>query len=235
MRPALDDRTADALIRWVKDSARRGTHHARGYQGQVYLYKDKNRRLIVKAASGRGPAQWLRRRMLRNEHRIYQRLAGFPGAPRCYGILAGRYLVLEYVEGIPMRQAEIRDRETFFAALFEHIHELHRRGVAHADLKRKDNLLVVDGRRPCLIDFGVAVVYKPGWHPLNHFLFELARQFDYNAWVKLKHRHIEQAPAEDLAYYRPTRTEKLARWVKRRYLALKQAFLKPRGTRGKSE
>jgi predicted Ser/Thr protein kinase len=199
-----------------------GPAGAAGYQGQVFPIEHRGQRLMVKAAYGRGPMRWLREYMLRREHRVYERLKGFEGAPHCLGLLGGRYLVLERVEGESLWQAEIRDREAFFATLFEHIEELHRRGVAHADLKRKDNLLVVAGRRPCLIDFGTAVVHRKGFHPLNHFLFRVARQFDYNAWVKHKHRYIEHAPPQDLAYYRLTRTERMARGVKRRYLAAKK-------------
>lgn len=233
----LDGIAESELLAWIEDRARGGgvALHGRGYQGQVYLYEGKGRRLVIKAATGRGPLRWARQWMLRREFRVYQHLDDFPGSPRCYGLLAGRYLVLEYVAGEPVRHAPIRDREVFFDTLLGYIQELHRRGVAHADLKRKENLLVVDGRRPCLIDFGAAIVHKPGLRPLNHFLFDLARQLDYNAWVKLKHRYIEQAPAEDLAYFRLTRTERLARWIKRGYLALKKALRRQAGTEGKKK
>ncbi len=230
----LDGIREGELLAWIEQRAQRGDSplHGRGYQGQLYLYEGHGRRLVIKAAVGRGLLRWLRERMLRREYRVYRRLAGFPGSPRCYGLIAGRYLVLEYVDGEPVRHAPIRDREAFFATLLAYIQELHRRGVAHADLKRKENLLVVDGKRPCLVDFGVAVVQKPGFRPLNRLLFDLARQFDYNAWVKLKHRYVEQAPPEDLAYFRLTRIERLARWLKRRYLSAKKALSRARGTRG---
>lgn len=210
---------------WVDRQIRAHAAYAGGYQGQVYLYDTPGRRLIVKVASGRGPLRWLRRLMLAREARAYERLAGFAGAPRCLGLLERRYLVLEYIDGVRMHRAQVTQPEIFFPALLDRIKELHRRGVAHADLKRKDNLLVVDGRTPYLIDFGAAIVRKPGWHPLNHMLFDLARQFDYNAWVKLKHRHVERAPAEDLAYFRMTGVERVARAVKRTYLRLKAALV----------
>jgi predicted Ser/Thr protein kinase len=230
----LDGIREAELLAWIETQLRHGEApiHGRGYQGRVYLYEQNRKRFVIKAAAGRGPLRWLRIWMLRREYRVYGRLAGFPGSPRCYGLLAGRYLVLEHIDGEPVRHAPIRDREAFFATLLDYIHELHRRGVAHADLKRKENLLVVDGTRPCLIDFGAAVVRKPGLRPLNRFLFDLARQFDYNAWVKLKHRYIEQAPPQDLAYFRLTRIEQLARWLKRRYLSIKKFFSKPRRERG---
>lgn len=221
---ALSEINKAEIAAWVERQHGTPSAHARGYQGQVYLYDERGRRLIIKVANGRGLVRWLRQRMLRREARVYERLSGFRTAPQCHGLLQERYLVLEYIDGAPMRRADVDKPELFFPALLDAIKELHRRGVAHADLKRKDNLLVVRGHTPCLIDFGAAIVRKPGWHPINHLLFDLARQFDYNAWVKLKHRYIEHAPAEDLAYYRMTRIERVARAVKRGYLRLKSAL-----------
>lgn len=217
---ALEDVDEQELARWAEEQCARGGAHAAGYQGEVFLFERAGRRLIVKAPSGAGPLRWLRARMLRHEYRVYRRLEGFAGAPRCYGLLRGRYLVLEYVAAVPLRQGEhaIADREAFFAALLEYLRELHRRGVAHADLKRKDNLLVVDGRRPCLVDFGAAIVRKNGFAPLNRWLYGLARTFDYNAWVKLKYQgRLGDIPPTERAYYRRTAVERMARALKRSY------------------
>ncbi|MBI3900350.1 MAG: hypothetical protein HY308_19000 [Gammaproteobacteria bacterium] len=222
MTSRLDAATAQALVEWIERYTRTGgTAHARGYQGQTYLYEANGQRLIVKVALGTGVRGWFSRWTLRREHNAYQRLDGFAGSPPCHGLLGGRYLVLDYIDGVPLRDAPIADRQLFFDTLLEYIKELHQRGVAHADLKRKDNLLVIDGRRPCLIDYGAAIVQKRGFTPFNRFFYDLARQFDFNAWVKLKHRYIEQAPAADLAYYKLTRIEWLARRIKRAYLAIK--------------
>jgi predicted Ser/Thr protein kinase len=170
--------------------------------------------------------KWLRGFMLRNEYRVYKKLLGFRGSPRCYGLLRSRYLVLEYVNGVPIRHAEIADRQGFFDQLLEYIRELHDRGIAHTDLKRQDNLMVIDRRVPCLIDFGAAVLRKPGFAPVNHYLYDLARKFDYNAWVKLKYQgHYENVSAEDRVYYNRTKTEKLARWIKTQYTRIKRRFV----------
>lgn len=215
------------IIAWTERQIGRHAAYAHGYQGQVYRYVTSTRQLIIKVAGGRAPLRWLRHWMLVREAAVYQRLTGFRGAPQYHGLLAQRYLVLEYIDGRRMKRREVTAPEVFFPLLLEYIKELHRRGVAHADLKRKDNLLIVDGRTPCLIDFGAAVVRKPGWHPLNHFLFDLARQFDYNAWVKLKHRIVERAPVEDRVYFRPTGVERAARAIKRAYVRMK-SLLRPR-------
>ncbi|BAU49965.1 serine/threonine protein kinase [Sulfurifustis variabilis] len=212
------------LVRRIEERLRAGSPAHSGYQGEIHVLEYHGRRLAVKVAAGFGPLAWLGRLTLRREARAYENLRGFAGSPACLGLLRGRYLVLDYVEGVPLRRAKDFDRAAYFETLLAYVKELHARGVAHADLKRKDNLLVVEGRRPCLIDFGAAIVRKPGFAPINHLLYGLARQFDYNAWVKLKHRRrIDQAPPEDLGYYRRTRTEKLAGAVKAVWLALKSA------------
>lgn len=220
----LDAGTEHALLEWIEARARSGqAAHARGYQGSVYVYETGGRRYAVKTAPARGLWGAGQRWMLRREHGAYRRLGDFPGAPRCYGLLRGRYLVLDYIEGVPLRQAEIGDRRRFFDALLRYIEELHRRGVAHADLKRRDNLLVLEGQRPCLVDFGAAIVRKPGFAPLNHWLYGLARRFDLNAWVKLKYDgRYEQMTPEDRAHYRRTAVERIARAVKRTYLSVKR-------------
>jgi predicted Ser/Thr protein kinase len=222
MPDRLDAAAERALIEWIERAAPGGAHYGRGYQGTAYLYEAPGRRLIVKVALGRGMRGWLSRWTLRREYRAYRRLDGFAGSPRCYGLLRARYLVLDYVDGAPLRRASLSDRAAFFDTLLAYIKELHRRGVAHADLKRKDNLLVVEGRDPRLIDFGAAIVRKPGFAPINHYLYALAQRFDYNAWAKLKYdgRFDDMTP-EDRMYYRRTTVEKLARVVKRAYLAVK--------------
>src|SRR5436190_20542517 len=219
----LDASTERALIEWMETHAQEALPHARGYQGSVYKYEANGRRYVVKAALGAGLRGRLARWMLRREREIYRRLEGFAGSPRCHGLVAGRYLVLDYIDGVSLREARIADRKIFFDTLFEQIQELHRRGVAHADLKRRDNLLVVDGRLPCLIDFGAAAFRKPGFSPINHYLYRLAQRFDYNAWAKLKYRgRMEALTQEDRAYYGRTGIEIVARAIKRSYLKVKR-------------
>jgi len=223
MLHGLDDLSEDALARWTEDSLANGTNHlARGYQGQTLLYHDDNRRLVVKAAAGRGIRKWIATLMLRHEARVYERLADFPAAPHCYGLLRNRYLVLEYIEGQPARHAAIDDRELFFAELLEHIKALHARGIAHSDLQKKDNLLLVEGRHPCLLDFGAAVMRKSGFAPFNHAHYCFAERLDFNQWVKFKYQgRLENISAADRPYYRRSRLERIARSLKRAWRMLR--------------
>jgi predicted Ser/Thr protein kinase len=211
----------EALCRFVAEAARQRRHLlGRGYQAAIYLWGSGDFRLVIKAATGWWPLRLVRQWMLHREYRAYRLLEGVAGVPRCYGLLAGRYLVLEFVPGQPRHEAAIADRPAFFAELFATIQEMHRRGVAHGDIQKRDNLLVVEGRHPCILDFGAAVVRKEGFAPLNHWLFRFLSRLDCNTWVKLKSGgRVAEASEADLAYYHRTWLERAARAVKRVYTA----------------
>ena len=216
--------TERALTEWIEALTRAGQPaYAQGYQGPVYLYEREGRRYIVKTAAVAGLSGLLRRWMLRREYEAYKRLTNFAGSPRCSGLVDSRFLVLEYIDAPPLRSGQIDDRRAFFDTLFAQITELHRRGVAHADLKSKDNLLVIGGRIPCIVDFGAAMMRKPGFAPWNHFVYDLARRLDFNAWAKLKYDgRMDEITPEDHPYYRRTVVEKVARAIKRSYARLKR-------------
>jgi RIO-like serine/threonine protein kinase len=191
-----------------------GRYLSRGYQGAVYLTGEGDDRVVVKQPMGRGLARRLRVWMLRREYAAYQRLAGIEGIPRCRELRPDGSLVLAYVAAEPFREslALPLDREAFFAQLLGIIQSCHAAGVAHADLKRRGNILVDRAGRPWVLDFGSAILAgaRPGW------LFRLACRMDLNAWVKLKYRRrYDLVTPEDLPYYQPTWVESGARAVRR--------------------
>ena len=216
------------LLRWLRS----GEHSAEalissGYQGAAYLYEGSQDRRVIKAATGAGILGWVRRRMIRREFAIYQRLASVDGVPHCHGLLDGQYLVLDFFDGVPLSDvdSDIADRDTFYKGLLKIVLNVHLAGVAHADMKRRGNVLVSPDQRPCMLDFGTAVAKndRGGW--FNRWLFKQARQFDYNAWIKLKYRRdYDSIAPEDQLYYRPTPLESLARLVRRgwRKITLRQ-------------
>ena len=216
--------TEKKLLQWIRESIKDSSNVlSSGYQGQVYLYKDKTNSLIIKSPKEGLFEKRISRTMLRREYRIYSKLSGIKGVPRCYGLIEGKYLVLEFINGVTMRDAKIRDRRIFFENLLYLIKEMHRAGIAHMDLKKKDNLLVVNGKMPCIIDFGAAVSRKPGFSPLNWYLYNLASKFDFNAWIKLKYgKRLENIIDEDRQYYRVTFEEKSSMVVKKIYLRVKK-------------
>ncbi len=98
---------------------------------------------------------------------------------------------------------------------------MHAAGVAHGDLKRKDNIIVGRGRAAVshrLRDRRAAQRVERGSAAACS---STTRRCDYNAWIKLKYgRRIDPAEVaallspEDAALYRPLWTERIARAVR---------------------
>ncbi|MDH3588217.1 MAG: hypothetical protein OEQ74_02310 [Gammaproteobacteria bacterium] len=189
-----------------------------GYQGSVHVVTLDGQRVVIKSVADEKVLRWLRRWMLKNEYLVYQELAGIAGIPQCFGLIDGRHLLLEYIEGTAFRNLVFTQDDEVHARLLALIEQLHSHGVAHADLKRRDNLILSVGREPFLVDFGTAIVRKDGFRPLNHLFFRAAKQLDYHGWFKNKYRNrsLPFDPADE-QYYRPMRLERAARWVRRRF------------------
>lgn len=203
------------------DSAR---YLSRGYQGVVYVQGSGAARRVIKRATGGWPVRNVRAAMLRREYRAYDRLHGISGIPHCYGLDDDGSLILQYLEGEAYRESvpALREhREEFFDQLKFQLLAIHAAGVAHADLKRRGNILVGPEGDPILLDFGSAIVRSVdgGW--LNRFLFRQACRMDMNAWVKLKYqRRYDAIAPEDQPYYQPTMLEGVARVLRRTWRKL---------------
>lgn len=193
-----------------------------GYQASVRLHHTRLGPIVVKTPHG-GALRTMWRYLLRREREVYACVAGIPGIPRCFGLLRGGELALEYIAGPSLREQEgqLGDREAFYARLLVTLRAMHAAGVAHGDLKRKDNVIVGGGEVPYLIDFGVAVRRSPTSALWNRLVFAPLAQMDVNAWVKLKYgRRLDPETdagllsAADAAAYRPLWIERLARSVR---------------------
>lgn len=207
--PTLNPSQSQAILDWL-DSRDAGIAPTSGYQASIRIYQGPAGAFAIKEPSG----SWLRgtisRAAIRREANVYRRLHGIPGIPKCFGCLDDRYLVLEHVPGDTLQalQDQLANREKFFARLLETLRTIHDAGVAHGDLKRKQNILVGPGEQPYLIDFGIAVVADNR----RGFLFDLVRQVDRNAWIKHKYRgQMTNIGAEDAALYKPMRMETVMR------------------------
>jgi serine/threonine protein kinase len=208
--------TADSpLFQWLRAELRagRGERLGAGYQAIVHRHVGPYGDVVVKSPHARSILGFVARYAVRREHRVYARLAGVPGVPRLLGLLDDEHLVLEHITGPSLRayDAHLRDRERFFAELLASIEAMHAAGVAHGDLKRKDNIVVGPNEHPYVIDFGIARLR----HGRGGRVFEWVKQMDYNAWAKRKcgGRMDELAP-EDAARYRPLLLERIARRIR---------------------
>ena len=177
-------------------------------------YRGNGLDLVVKTAMGSGLVLKVRQKTLLREFEAYRRMDGLRGVPECYGLLGGRYLVIEFIRGTPYRQANWTDRANWFRDFLEILQSIHQRGVSHGDLKSKPNILVTEDEKPCVIDFGTAFLHKPGFHPLNNWFFEYGKRLDINAWVKHKyHGRYADAVEEDRQLLNYGRIEYIVRKI----------------------
>ena len=183
-------------------------------QGTLLHFQEDGLDLIVKTAMGSGLALKVRQKTLNREFQAYRRMDGLAGIPECYGMVDGSYLAIEFIKGVPYREASWTNREQWFEQFLAVIRSFHERGVSHGDLKSKSNIMVTADEKPCVIDFGTAFLHKPGFHPLNNRLFEYGKRLDFNAWVKHKyHGQYADASAEDSELLNYSRIEYIARKI----------------------
>jgi predicted Ser/Thr protein kinase len=213
----MDPLLQEDLRRFLGDVARRDAALiSAGYQGSAYLYEQDGSKLVIKEAGGDFFTGWFHRMMLRREARIYELLADVAGVPHSPGMLDNTHLVLEFIDGESMKEARrtLADSDAFYDRLRTIISDFHAAGVAHGDLKRKDNVLVTADEQPFVIDFGTAVARNGNlWDRLT---FRLVRRFDNHAWIKAKYGgDYDAISAEDLRWYRPTVLEKTFQFVQR--------------------
>lgn len=189
-----------------------------GNQGRIFLCQEGNVPLVIKTPLGSGILKPLYLWMLRHEYRIYRCLLEVEGIPKCYGLLENRYLVLEYIKAKTLREHAPDSDDNFYQDLFILIQKIHACGVAHMDLKRKDNILITEEGKPYLIDFGVASKCRSKRAFLSRYLFHIGKHFDLNAWVKHKYRRqYNQVSVEDQQYLRRTSIERVSKFLKKYY------------------
>ena len=189
----------DDMEQWIESSLASGSNILEtSNQGIVLLFEGDGLKLVIKSAMGRGPVRRARQATLEREYAAYQRLKDVEGVPVCFGLLAQRYLLMEYIDGTAYRHATWQDRDQWFADLLLVIQAFHARGVSHGDLKSKTNMIVGRDQKPYVIDFGTTFLHKGGFHPINNHLFEYGKRLDINAWVKHKyHGRYKNASEED--------------------------------------
>lgn len=206
----MDSGLQEKLRTFLSDEQRRAAALiSAGYQGAAYLYSDNDCRLVIKEPGGGALTRWFHQLMLRREARVYRLMQDIAGVPHSPGMLDDKYLVLEFIDGRSLQDArhDLRGNEEFFARLRGVISDIHTAGIAHGDLKRKDNVIVRAGDWPVVIDFGTAVTRHGSL--FDRLMFRLVRRFDKNAWIKLKYdRDYDAISADDMLWYRPTTIEK---------------------------
>ncbi len=158
---------------------------------------DKADLLIVSTAEGELVVKdfgakrfWVRllgRVQIAREVRAYRALGSLPGIPRLVGRIDGLAVAIQRIDGEPLGLAADRVAEgpEKLRQLREILDRIHARGVAHWDLRARDNVLLDRAGRVFVLDFASAVWLRPGG--LAHrLLFRFCRWIDESAYLKWK-------------------------------------------------
>jgi RIO-like serine/threonine protein kinase len=156
--------------------------------GRIALVRDA-RGVFVRRDLAASP-WWLRLpawRLARREARALYKLQGQPATPQLLG-WDGRFLDRSYLEGAAMYRRPPRGDVAYFHAARRLLLQVHRRGVAHNDLAKEANWLVLEDGSPALIDFQLARVGDPR----SRWMRLLARE-DLRHLLKHKRTYCREA------------------------------------------
>ena len=135
---------------------------SRGF-AQADLFVSRDGRAVIKTWRLRPSwervtvCKWLARR----ETRALQKLAGFEGVPQLLASPDALTIMMTRLEGrnLPPRKAGALPPE-YFSRLWEMISEMHRRGMNHGDIRRKNLLCAAaDASRPQIVDFTQTICF----------------------------------------------------------------------------
>ena len=190
--------------------------------GEVRLESGgSGRRIVRDVASAAVPVRWLAQILMRREARALAALEGLAGVPALIRTDRNR-LEREYLDGAPMHRAKPRDPDYFRRAM-RLLRQLHARDVAHNDLAKEPNILVVGSGQAAFVDFQLA------WHaPRRGRLFCILAYDDLRHLLKHKRSYCpdELTNRERRILARPSLPSRLwMRIVKPPYLFLTRRVL----------
>jgi hypothetical protein len=140
---------------------------------------------------------WVRvlgRVQIAREVGAYEALGVMAGIPRLVGRIDGLAVAIEHIDGTPLGTSADRahDGPEKLRQLRDILDRMHARGVAHWDLRARDNVLVDRAGRVWVLDFASAVRLRPGGIA-HRLLFRRCRLIDEAAYLKWK-RLLEAGP-----------------------------------------
>ena len=129
---------------------------------------------------------WARWQIAR-ECRAYAFAGPQPFLPRLLGRVEPLALALERIPGQQLADVHGRypDKRALLSSLRAAIDALHARGIAHLDLRGRENVMVTADGRIYLLDLGGAVWLRPG-RLLHRLFFSWLATADEAAWIKWK-------------------------------------------------
>lgn len=160
------------------------------------------------------------------ETKAYRKLSGLKGIPNLYRVIDGLALVIEEISGQDIEGLEKGEKlsKEFFIELRELVESVHKRGLAHCDLKRAPNILLGHDGKPYIVDWSASISEREfKFSPLNL----IPKRFfldDLNAIIKIQLRHSPSSitPEDKRRYNQRSKPEKLIRATRDRLRNLLQ-------------
>ncbi len=179
------------------------------------------------------PLRWLGRWLCRREIALGRALQEIDGIPRLLERFGESGLVREFVPGCNLRElaAPTGPDDRFFPRLRGILAAVHRRGIAHCDLSKPENVLVRADGRPMLIDFQIAFFPTskfPGLRWLARRFLHYLQQVDR---YHLQKTHRRFRPADFTPEAREASRRKgllltVHGWIRRPYRAVRHFLLR---------
>ena len=223
MKVSTGPTVEDALREALAHSAVRRIEGRNATKADIYVHRGARLAVALKDY-GRRPfvvRQTLGRWLVARECRAYRHAGDVAGLPRFLGRIGPWALATEWVEARPLAErAERNLSPQIFDALDRIVSELHRRGVALADLHHRDVLVGVD-EAVHVVDLALAFVRGDRAGVLRRRLFDRLAEQDLVAAARLRARFCGGDPDAALrrlgpraaARYRNAR--RLKRWFDR--------------------
>jgi predicted Ser/Thr protein kinase len=205
-KPRIPDLDLETVLRMCEPVLHAGRSMA---QADIYPLTYENQSAVLKTFHAR-PA-WVRRvwaeRVAAREVRMLTRLLGMRDVPQLLATCGRAAFVMTRLEArrLPARK-ESPPHPEFWNRARTLIEEMHTRGIAHGDLRRKNLLMNEAATEPFLIDFATAVS-RPGAgaphnfsNALKHFLYKRCRRIDRITFVRIKAAYKAPLSPEEQAW-----------------------------------
>ncbi|WP_288355464.1 RIO1 family regulatory kinase/ATPase [uncultured Cycloclasticus sp.] len=169
-------------------------------KANVYIAKYGDQQVVIKDFST--APFYLKpvvRILVKREIRALQRLQGSAHVPRLVKVIEPYGFVMEYIEGSHPSNESWFQYEGVYTEAIDFLLTMHRAGVIHNDLRRK-NLILHPQRGMVFIDFGAALIRpycpsekKVSWFSPGCWLSAKLRVADFYHLIRLKH-YLSQEP-----------------------------------------
>ena len=180
-----------------------------GNQSKIYKIQTEFNTFIYKVPAGSNfIIKTINAFLIKREYKVLKQIQHIKGVPEVFFYNKG--IFMKFYKGVNIRDfmnTHTKIKVEFHSQLLETIQNLHNEGIAHCDLKRKENILILDDQSFVILDFGISYRYR---NRIFKPLFKLLKQTDLNAYIKIKYdKNYNHLSDDDKKIYKLTRIEKI--------------------------